>query len=189
MLLSVITKFVIFDFDKTIACLNIDWTGWHSGVGKIFQKYDPSFDLHLRGKPIHTLQNEMYVRFGKQLKDDVDNFVKNYELQNTKEVTPIDKVLRFIDDLSQSGKKLYIWSSNHSALLNKYLTQLGIIDKFDLVVSREMVDFIKPDSFGFTKYFKPLDEYLNSFILVGDSSFDREAANNCHIKYLDVTEI
>lgn len=86
-------------------------------------------------------------------------------------------------------KKLYIWSSNHSSTLKKYLSELGILNKFELIVSREMVDFIKPDSSGFNKYFSNLSEDKDLFLMVGDSIFDKEAASNSGINYLDITEI
>jgi HAD superfamily hydrolase (TIGR01549 family) len=48
-----------------------------------------------------------------------------------------------------------------------------------------MVDFIKPDPFGFDKYFKDMGR-LQTFLFIGDSESDYEAALNCKISYLDV---
>ncbi len=182
-------QFILFDFDNTIATLDIEWTQWHFGVGRIFQKYDSTFNTHLKGEPIHMVQNDMYRKYGKKFKNDVDIFVKNYELQQTKGIYPITRTLNLIDSLFHLHKRLYIWSSNHSAMVNKYLIELGIIDKFNLIICRDMVDFIKPDKSGFTKYFASLSKNMNSFLLVGDSLFDREAAKNCGIRYVDITDI
>lgn len=180
-------KHVIFDFDKTIATMNTDWKDWHHGVGEIFRKYEQGFDLDLKGGQIHHFQNDMYDKFGPELKNEVDAFVRRFESENTKSIIPIQKTIDLINELSKEGRSISIWSSNDSETLKKWLGELGIFDKFKIIVSRDIVDFVKPHTSGFVKYFQPMALNPNELILIGDSSFDRDAANNCGIKYIDVS--
>lgn len=182
-------KYVIFDFDKTIATLVVDWTKWHLGAGAIFQKYDPNFRQHLEGKKIYHLQNEMFAKFGPKLKKDIDEFTKKFEAEEVRRVDPIIETVNLTKYLYLNGSKLYIWSSNDYDLVAKNLKELNILNKFEFLITRDKVDFLKPNTSGFDKYLVTVDGNLKNFLMVGDSDSDREAAKNSGINYLDVLEI
>lgn len=177
---------IIFDFDETIATLDITWKEWHNGVGSIFRKFEPSFDKHLKGERVEFLQNYYFEKYGAELKNEVDAFTREYELNNTKRILPIDKTISLIKKLE--GKRMFVWTSNDSQTAKRYLTELGILSKFELIIGHEMVDFIKPNPNGFEKYLKDVGT-PESFLYIGNSSSDRKAAAACNITYLDVTEM
>jgi hypothetical protein len=50
------------------------------------------------------------------------------------------------------------------------------------------VDFVKPEPHGFNKYFKDLGK-SHEFLMIGNSHYDRDAAKNSGIDYLDVKKV
>ncbi len=179
-------KNLIFDFDETIATLDISWKEWHIGIGNIFKKYEPSFNNHLRGERVEFLQNIFFEKYGDNLKKEVDSFTREYEEENTKGIFPIEKTVNLIKNLH--NKNLFVWTSNDSQTAKKFLKELDILEKFELIIGHEMVDFIKPDPNGFNKYLKDKGE-LETFLYIGNSSSDVKAAEASGVKYVDVTEL
>lgn len=182
-------KHILFDFDKTIATVDVDWSKWHIGAGKIFQKYEPEFRLHLDGQKIYHLQNEMFQKYGGNLKKEIDVFTREFERDEVRGIIPIDKTISFLNESFIEGLVIHLWSSNDSVLIEKSLKSLGIHDKFKLVVTRDKVDYLKPNRSAFDLYFSNLDSDLGTFLMIGDSDADRGAAKECNINYLDVTEL
>jgi FMN phosphatase YigB (HAD superfamily) len=182
-------KYIIFDFDRTIATVNVNWANWHMGAGNIYQKYEPNFKLHLLGKKIYHLQNEMFKKYGQNFKTEIDLFTRKFEATEVNGIEPISKTIKLINDMYEVDNKLYIWSSNDTDLVNKSLKELNLYDKFEFIVTRDMVAYLKPETSGFDKYLRNFDSDLGKFLMVGDSGSDRDAAKNCKIDYLDVLDI
>lgn len=182
-------KYIIFDFDKTIATVVVDWKKWHLGAGEIFKKYEPTFIKHLQGEKIYHLQNEMFKKYGQSLKLEIDSFTRDLEALEVMGIEPINKTIELINRFYADGKSLYIWSSNDSVLVTKSLKELKILEYFKFLITRDKVDLLKPEKSGFDKYLSSLDENLDNFLMVGDSDADKQAALSCRIDYLDVTEI
>jgi HAD superfamily hydrolase (TIGR01509 family) len=180
---------IIFDFDRTIATINVNWVNWHLGAGEIFKKYEPTFVKHLHGEKIYNLQNEMFKKYGTDLKSEIDKFTREFEAKEVKGVEPISKTIELIKDLHRKGECLYIWSSNDSVLVEKSLKELDIYHKFSFLVTRDNVDLLKPEISGFDKHFANLDKDLDKFLMIGDSDSDSSAASSCGIQYLDVKDI
>ena len=179
---------ILFDFDNTITLLDLDWNAWHVGVGEIFRKYEPTFHEHLEGKHIRPFQNNMFRTYGKPLKREVDDFNRMYEEKFTKGQFPVIKTIELIKALYASGKKLSIWSSNDSSTVKKWINVLQILPMFELIVGREMVEYIKPDADGYFKYFQKSDARQH-VLMVGDSENDKGAAEKIEMDYLDVKNV
>ena len=173
---------LIFDFDSTIGALQIDWTDWHLGIGDIFRFFEPTFDLDRKGEKVHFYQNAFFQKYGKECRDKVTVFSEKYELDNCKGFAGNKKVIEIIR--REKGKKMYVWSSNCKKSIERCLNDLDLLNRFEKIVAREDVFYIKPDSEGFTLIADaaPLDQY----IFFGDSVFDRDAARNIHVDYIDV---
>lgn len=182
-------KYFIFDFDKTIATVDIDWSKWHFGAGNIYKKFEPNFNDHLKGKKVFHLQNDMYVKYGSELKLEMDKYTRDFEKNETHGFIPVQKTIDLIRLLNDNNKKLYVWSSNDLATIKKGLIDLQLEKYFEKIVSRDMVDLLKPYDDGFIKYFKGLGGELEEYLMIGDSDSDRMAAENSGIDYLNVTEI
>ena len=186
---NITNKYIIFDFDKTIASIIVDWKKWHLGAGEIFKKYEPTFVKHLQGEKIYNLQNEMFKKYGRDLKSEIDTFTRDFEATEVKGIEPILATIELIKDLYSKGKSLYIWSSNDSILVEKSLKELSIFDRFKFLVTRDSVNLLKPETSGFDIHFSKIDNDLSKFLMIGDSDSDMGAASGCGIQYLDVVDI
>lgn len=186
---NITNKYIIFDFDRTIATVDVNWANWHLGAGEIFKKYEPTFVKHLQGEKIYNLQNEMFKKYGRDFKSEIDTFTRDFEATEVKGIEPILTTIELIKDLHGKGKSLYIWSSNDSILIEKSLKELSIFDMFKFLVTRDNVDLLKPETSGFDKHLSNLSKNLNEFLMVGDSEADMLAAGICGIEYLDVQDI
>lgn len=177
---------IIFDFDDTLGKLVIDWKDWHLGVGEIIRSFDPEFNLHLRGEYVHGYVNTYVRKYGQRFLSEVISFVERYEIANTKGFLLNKHATEFIR--LNRDKHYFIWSSNSKAIIRKVLNDFKLQTIFTTVASRNDVTFLKPEIDGFKIIYDgktPLSEYL----MIGDSRFDKGAAENCGIEYVDITQL
>lgn len=175
-------KHVIFDFDETLATLQINWSGWYKGIANIIVKHEPQAEL----PPVipHTLFNDYVKKYGEPIREELWQFSADFELKANKGLVPNHKALEFLDSIYRV-KKAYLYSSNSRQIIHQSLINLGITDKFIKIITRDEVDFIKPDPHGFSLIYDnqtPLSQY----VMIGDSSSDSGLAKNAKIDFIDV---
>ncbi len=177
---------LIFDFDKTIAQLEIDWSDWHTGVAEIYSKYEKNHG-YSQGEDPHQYYNALVDRHGENLVDDVRKFVSMYEKKRVFEFTPYVELVNFIKKVhsnsSDSSIKMFVFSSNARNTIETGLKKLQIFEAFSQLVTRDDVFKVKPDPEGF-HLFDQFDQQKNTFLLIGDSNADRSAAKQAGISFL-----
>jgi phosphoglycolate phosphatase-like HAD superfamily hydrolase len=176
---------IIFDFDETLATLHIDWSGWYGGISEIILKYEPSTDLP-QVIP-HTLFNAYVKKYGGPIRKELWEFSADFELKANKGLTPNPTALSLLTSIGDD-KKVYLYSSNSRRIILESLEKLGITNRFEKIVARDDVDFIKPDPHGFMLIYdghSPLTQY----VMVGDSSSDSGLAKNAKIDFINVSNI
>jgi phosphoglycolate phosphatase-like HAD superfamily hydrolase len=174
---------VIFDFDETISTLLIDWTKWDKAVGQVLQKYDPAF---VPPDVIEAVQQNTFMRrFGKKLRDDLLHTTYKYEkeLVSGHRVNPV--ALALIEK-PRSVANLYIWTSNHAGTIHPILQELHLDDAFKRIIARGDVTFIKPHPGGFYVLFDEVSPKF-TYLLIGDSKKDEEAAKSARIDFLNIS--
>lgn len=173
---------VIFDFDLTIGKVVIDWWGWQDAMARIIQKHNPDFK-YKKGDRIDGLLNDKIRIHGDNLRQDFWKANSDYEQKHATGFEPNPEIVNFIKN---SKLKMYIFSSNSKATLNKALTGFGILNKFIKIVSRDDVDYIKPDTDGF-KYILDKSIPIEKYLFVGDSVSDEKAAKSIGMDFYKVT--
>jgi len=171
---------LIFDFDKTIAQMEIDWSDWHKGVSQVYEKYDKQHG-YKRGKNPHQYYNDLSVKHGYDLIEDVKKFVSDYEQEYTKSFTPYLELVDFIKQ-NKSHKK-YVFSSNARSTVELGLRELGIFDSIEKIISRDDVKKLKPDPEGFY-LLDGFAQHKDSYLMIGDSKADQLAAKRAGISFL-----
>ncbi len=179
-------KQVIFDFDETITTLLIDWSYWHENVCKLFTEYDKDL-VKYEEKKFNTLQNEYIARYGTKLKDELINI--NYEVEKNyfSGHVPSSLALSLLS-LTKKYADIYMWTSNDRRTVTPIIKELAIENFFSKIISRNDVNFVKPDPYGFYLIYddqNPKSDYL----LIGDSDADRMAAQNADIDFINIQEI
>ncbi len=178
-------RYIIFDLDGTISKLHINWSGWHRGVSKIIHKYES--EAILPNFITHSMTNEYMVKYGEPIREEIKEYTEKVELSTYSGMSPNLKAIKFISELSQN-QKVILLTSNCRKIVDHVLQELKLDNTFDLVITRDDVDFLKPDKFPFTLINKS-DIPKTQYIMIGDTSSDSDFAKNVGIDYLDVAEI
>lgn len=173
---------LVFDFDATIALINIDWTNWHKGIAAIYREFDPKHTF--RPKSEHNLINQYTEQFGAEIRNKLHRFNEEYEQKYANGYTPNPDLVDFIQQ-AKPTLSLYVYTSNARKTVAPMLASLQIADKIRQVVTRDDVDFIKPHPQGFVKIYDtsvPKKQYL----MIGDSHADRGVAENAGIDFYPI---
>jgi len=155
---------LIFDFDGTIALLDMDWIEWHRGIAKIYKKYNASFEYH--GEYLHVKINDFIEEYGDTLRDEIVKFNYEYEKEFTKDLKSNTVLIDFIRN--EIGVNMYVLTNNDSRNIKKHLMSLGLIDKFKKIVCRDNVKYVKPNTEGIDKIMGK-KKLTSDFLMIGDS--------------------
>ena len=178
-------KKLVFDFDLTIAKLVIDWSRWHTGIAKIYAKFNYKYNNNNVHKVYTQIYNQMAREYGQKFLVQARSFNQQYEAENVKGYLPSKTLVPLIKKLKD--KNLYVYSSNSRTTVLQGLKDLGIEDRFEQIISRDEVIFIKPNPYGFT-LIPDFEKNKGQFLMFGDSSADKEAAEAVGIDFYQWTE-
>ena len=175
---------IIFDFDGTLADLQIDWDNWHVGIRQILQRYNPSFaDERMSFERI----NDHIKIYGELLQKDLQFFVENYEKEYLRGVQPKEGPLKILRSL-KSHQMVHLLTSNARSTITDALKRLKITHLFSSIVTRDDVVFTKPDPYPFS-FIRDGISLLSTYLMIGDSEADRNFAKNVGIDFMHVDQI
>jgi len=171
-------ELVIFDFDGTIADLDVDWAALkkelseHYGVdiGQISGRLDAFID---------------------SLPDDdrraAHKIVERHEMENISNAKPIAKTIKIIAGLG--GRRLAVFTTNTKAAIEKALNLLGIYDRFEMIVCKEDVRKHKPDPEGLLRILKATGVPAERAVYIGDRQKDADAGEAAGIRTVLVSDL
>jgi HAD superfamily hydrolase (TIGR01549 family) len=178
-------QYLIFDFDSTIAQIQIDWLPWQRLMAEIIQRYEPAYQ-YSEGRRVDLEMNDYIKKFGSDLRAELWAANQQYEAKNAHGLV---KNLELIDFISSDGEReKYLFTSNSRSTIQPFLMQLAIADKFSEVVTRDDVDFVKPDPFGYLRIFTDGHD-KTQYLMIGDSTADEGAAQAFGIEFFKVTGV
>ncbi|MEW6749167.1 MAG: HAD family hydrolase [Candidatus Micrarchaeota archaeon] len=175
-------ELAIFDFDDTILHLDVDWPSVRKEMLSLAAKkrLDVEPDLHLA-----VMANDL-SKAG--LKERIDSIFLEYESMCAKkrayEVFP--PMVSFIEEIGAAGIRLAIASGNHTESIKAILTQLDLLESFELICGRDLVQGNKPDPDQLLYIMERLGVPKNKAIFAGDSRNDEAAASSAGILYVKV---
>ncbi len=177
--------FLIFDFDETIAKIEINWQPWCSRVLALFREYEPNFELQSDCE-VENWQNYFLTKYAHtDLRLKWQNFCDQFEF-NATGLKPNEKVVELI---KKSPQKKYLWSNNGFDFLKLQLEKLDIGNKFEKIITRDQMELIKPNALAFEAIIWDKVSPLNNYVMIGnDWDNDFRAAKGAGIDYLDVGE-
>lgn len=166
---------IIFDFDATLAYVHIPWQHWGKDMHNEFVALDAELwhDL-VTHRPGIEYQNELVERHGDEAVELLRRHATQFEMRHHHKFTPNEALLGELT-LFRHTYNLFIWSSNSRQLVESVLQQTGMSQWFTKIVTRDDVQFVKPSPEGFGLIRDP-SVPKNRYLLVGDSSHDRDAA-------------
>lgn len=123
----------------------------------------------------------MVGKYGPSLVSKVQKFNSDYETAHLKGFLPYQELIDLIPKLNNN--QLIIYSSNSRESVNKGLKEFKIDSYFKQIITRDDTQYLKPNPEGFN-LIKGFQENKQSFLMVGDSSSDEEAAKAAGIDFL-----
>jgi len=177
---------LIFDFDYTLFKLSLPWDDYLKELGVVLKKTDAKImdDFFAEKTSFSELQNKFTKLYGTKLKNLIISKSIKFETGCLEKVEKNEELLSFV----KKNRKyvLYVWSSNTTDVILPILKRNKMANLFAKIVSRQSVDFIKPDPEGFYKLYDsniPKEKYL----MIGDSSHDERAAKKAGIDFFKST--
>jgi len=178
-------KYLVFDFDRTIDTLIIDWSTILDGWLKLGKELTGDHSLEITGNP-YVFQAEIAEKIGQPAIEAFQDFTRDYERDNYSTHEPNMKLVQFIQD-NQANYQFFLWSSNHLETIKPILKDLGLDKSFRNIVTRDMVDYPKPHPVGFEQIFIPGTD-KKEYLMIGDSKNDKLAAKAAEIDFVDVID-
>jgi len=172
-------KHLIFDFDETLVKLFLPWKKSISKLEPRIREIDNELFLQ-HGYLNYRLYNQLMKRHGQAIRNEINDFYRGIEENDLVKVTVNRPAFDFIRE--NKGKYLfYIWSSNQAETINRIIRANGFEKLFSKIMAPPKLDFFKPDKNGFENIFK--NGRKNDYLMIGDSDYDRQAAENAGIDY------
>ncbi|MFZ5438075.1 MAG: HAD family hydrolase [Patescibacteria group bacterium] len=178
-------KYLVFDFDRTIDTLIIDWSHSREGWLKLAKELTGDTSLVINGNP-YVFQAEVIDRVGQPAIEAFQTFTKEYEQQNYTNHEPNMRLVQFIQE-NQTRFQFFLWTSNHLETIQPVLQDLGLEQSFRNIITRDAVDYPKPRPAGFDQIFIP-GTSKKDYLMIGDSENDQLAAAAAGIDFIDVVD-
>lgn len=177
----------IFDFDETIVTLLIDWSGWPPGVLALFLKYEPNFDPSTRFNM--SAIHRFIERYGEAFRTEFVAFEQQLEINNYQGYEIVPAGFQLLQQAHQADKNLYLLTSNCRAVVLPVLSELGIADYFDKIITVDDVPNLKPSPAPWPLITggKAVDK--SQYLMVGDSESDSGFAAAVGIDFVNVREL
>ena len=169
-------KFVLFDYDSTIAKVPVDWPQARVGYRKYLADLFPNLNL-----PESARMDELEalaLKYAPDAKDRVFRFRLDLEsaLDGGHEALP--EVCKFIRELQAQGKyRLFIISNNLHCTVVSGLEQLGLSDAFDAILGVDDVGLPKPETRAFSILQESYALSVEDCVFIGDN--DRTDGGFC----------
>lgn len=183
---------LIFDFDETIATLQIRWPEWHRQIASVIQNYEADFNaedaVKLTMYDIHRYIN----RYGKAFRDDFVAFEQRIETQNYHGFDIVPAGFALLKQAQQEQKQLYLLTSNCRAVVGPVLIELGIKDYFQRIITVDDVANLKPSAMPWQLIAATEAEQQipkAKWLMVGDSASDSGFAATVGINFVNVNEL
>lgn len=176
-------KNIIFDLDRTLIELTIDWSGVFTMLFDAVHSLYPHDKISIphTSHEFYTLYSTYAVRGGQKVKRYLVNTIEKYETEHYGGYTPNQQLLNFIRSHS-SQYTFALWTSNTRGVIADFLTKESMTTLFKTIVTLNDVNRAKPHPDGFLKIYDR-NSNKSDYLMVGDRSIDQKAAQNAGIDY------
>ncbi|MEM1986064.1 MAG: HAD family phosphatase [Nitrososphaeria archaeon] len=182
---------VIFDLDGTLIEFKLDVQSSKSEVIHFIKEIAPNVNgLNVNQSYYHMLERVRCMideKTFESVKFEVYKILEKFEDKAVLETSLKYGVREALMELKDLGKKIALLTNSGRTATFRALTKFDIINFFDLILSRDDVEFLKPSTFGFQKVLSLLDLSAEECISVGDGLIDIIPSKSLGIKFVAVT--
>jgi len=183
-------KAVVFDLDGTIVSFNLDYKSARAEViqllanqgfpQSVFSINESVFDM-LKKAEIYQKNHHVSAKDFSKLKKDVWTIMEKYEMESAKSTQLVPAILETLQTLKNMKLKLGLFTVNSQKATDHILSTFRLKPFFKTVVTRDSVDFVKPNPVHLETVLKALRVKPNETIVVGDSILDMKVAQGLNI--------
>jgi phosphoglycolate phosphatase len=183
-------KAIVFDFDGTLAVLNIDFASMKERVFDLMRHFGIRKEL-IKEKYLLEMIDEVYHILWKRNSSTAEEFYQKahqvlyeVELRAAAEGRLLPKVKATLNRLRGKGIKVGIVTRNCEDAVRKVFPN---IDEFcDVFISRNSIRKVKPHPDHLTSAMKALDVSREETVMVGDHIIDIQAGKRVGMKTIGV---
>lgn len=178
---------IIFDFDKTLFWLDLDWEHYFDDIMYDMKKLDSGlFDKYEQGVISWSdMQNRYVAQFGPMILKKVKHNSDVAERKLFRRAVPNEELVTLVRFLDRSIA-LSIWSSNNKEIIKDILYEYDLLERFQTIVSRDEVEMLKPYPEGFLKIHDG-QMSKSKYLMIGNSEADSLAAKAAGIDFHLIT--
>lgn len=178
-------KAVIFDLDGTIATFNLEYKTVRAlAKGYLMNKGVPASILSLKESVFEMLAKaEMWAQhagksgeFLEEAHREVLDITERFELEAAANTSLLPGVAEAIREVKGIGVKIGLCTINSEKSVNRILERFNLAALFDVVVSRNRVQRVKPNPEHLKTALKAIGVLPAETLVVGDSKVDMHSA-------------
>jgi len=181
---------VVFDFDGTLAVLNIDFSGMREQVFELMRKYGVN-EEKIEERYLLEIIDEVTLILSKRNFSAAEEFYEKahlilheIEMKAAEEGRMLPGVKEALISLKRKGIKVGIVTRNCEEAVRKVLPD---IEKFcDVFISRDSIKKVKPHPEQLTSVVKALHVTGEETLMVGDHTIDIQAGERVGMKTVGV---
>lgn len=176
---------VIFDLDGTLSSFNLDYKGLRGEVREYLMRVGIPASLLTVNESIFEMMKkvELYMKNnGKpnqaflSARSKSLALAEKFELDAASSANLLPGALEALKELKKMDLKLGLCTTSSEAAAHYIINRFKIMDYFEVVVPRNMVKRVKPDTEQFEMVLKNLGVDVANTVIVGDSTVDMESA-------------
>ena len=182
-------KAVLFDFDGTIVDLNFKYAESRIAIINILKElnFDTSkFSLYDTAQTIiekvekQIVERSMNMKLP-EIKDKIWSIIDEFEIEAVNASELVKETRSILELLSEKGIKKGLVTNSGRKAVQLALIRHGLEHGFDVVVTRDEVDRLKPYGDGIESALRILNVPIENAMYIGDSINDMLAAKNANV--------
>jgi phosphoglycolate phosphatase len=176
---------VIFDLDGTLAIFNLDYKALRGEVREyLIRSGVPTSQLSVKESLFEMLEKaELYFKNNAKSEQAYKDarikslaIAEKYEMEAATLTSLQPGAIETLKELKKMKLKIGLCTTSSEAAANYILKRFKVAEYFQVVVSRDKVTNVKPDTEQCELALKTLGIKPNNMVLVGDSSADMQSA-------------
>lgn len=170
---------VIFDFDGTLADLNVEWVNLKS---ELQERFNINGNLSLT-----DILFAIQIQYGKPALETAYDLIRNYEMKDINNAPLKSAIKNLLNFLYGKNIKMGIFSNNMKGTINTFLNNHQISHLIDTIISKEDVLHYKPDPEGIFFILKKWIMQTNQVLFIGNDINDQQAGNKANIQTIIIS--
>ncbi|MCW3995133.1 MAG: HAD family phosphatase [Candidatus Bathyarchaeota archaeon] len=176
---------VIFDLDGTLAHFNLDYKALRSeartyliriGVPTSVLKINESIFEMLKKAEIFAKNNGKTAEYFEAVRAEVLAIAERYEMEAAASTNLLPGAVDALKELKKMRLKMGLCTTSSEKAANYILNRFRINEFFQIVIPRNKVKHVKPNTEQFEMALKALGVHPKDALIIGDSVVDMESA-------------